>query len=63
MKKFVDPFYAGCLALAATICLLLKGYGRIFLIISIVLHVLALIEFFMIFGNMRKINKDDTGSK
>lgn len=59
MKKFVDPFYAGCLALAATICLLLKGYGRIFLIISIVLHVMALIEFFMLFGNMKKRKRED----
>ena len=59
MKKFVDAFYAGCLALAATICLLLKGYGRIFLIISIVLHVLALIEFFMLFGNIKKRKMED----
>ncbi|MBE6869476.1 MAG: hypothetical protein E7494_12090 [Ruminococcus albus] len=59
MKKFVDPFYAGCLALAATVCLLLKGHGKVFLIISMVLHVMALIEFFMLFGNMKKRKRED----
>ena len=53
MKRFIDPFYAYALLLSATVCLLLKGHGKVFLIISMVLHVMALIEFFM--ENVSKI--------
>ncbi|SFC16234.1 hypothetical protein [Ruminococcus albus] len=60
MKRFIDPIYAYALLLSATICLLLKGHSKVFLIISVVLHVMALIEFYMIFGNMKKRNRKDS---
>ena len=59
MKRFIDPFYAYTLLLSATVCLLLKVHGKVFLIISIVLYVMALIEFFMLFGNMKKRKRED----